>query len=93
MEYPILGKPDYNVENKDNPYGGNQDGSQRGEPYTSNLVGQSTMVSDSVEMTKRMKRWVPRTSMKEGREPQVLQTPGEVAQEVDGGGDYKSKYQ
>lgn len=51
------------------------------------------MVSDSVEMTKRLKAFVPASSVKEGRTPQNNLGYANSAEEVNVGANYKAKYQ
>ena len=61
---PIFSSPDENPDNLNNPYGNNVVDSSRGEVYFNGPNSNSTMVSDSVEMTKRLKAFVPKSSVK-----------------------------
>ncbi len=91
-QYPMLGNPEYELQNEGNPYEANQKHSQQGQPYTSNLAGKSTLVSDNMEMAKRLKAFVPRSSVKQGDTPARF-GEGASSQENDQASNYKSKYQ
>lgn len=91
-EYTIKGNPDYLTQNEANPYDAQVTSSTRGEPYTTDLAGRSTLVSDNMEMTRRLKAFVPRSSAKGGREPAKF-GEGANKEEENEGSSYKSKFQ
>lgn len=91
--YPLAGDPDFYPNNLANPYDWNSVDSSRGEVYFNAPASNSTMVSDSVEMTKRLKAFVPASSVKEGRTPQNNLGYANSAEEINKGADYKAKYQ
>lgn len=91
--FPLAGDPNYNPDNLANPYDWNVNDSSRGETYFNAPASNSTMVSDSVEMTKRLKAFVPKSSVKEGRIPQNNLGYANSAEEVNRGADYKSRFQ
>lgn len=91
--YPLMGDPNYYPNNLLNPYEWNSVDSSRGETYFNAPASNSTMVSDSVEMTKRLKAFVPASSVKQGRTPQNNLGYAQSAEEINIGADYKSKYQ
>ena len=92
--YPMFGDPNYNPNNLANPYDWNIVDSSRGETYFNAPAANSTMVSDSVEMTKRLKAFVPMSSVKQGRTPQEdLMTRAMKQEENNIGADYKPRYQ
>lgn len=84
--FPTYGDPNFNPDNINNPYTWNVNDSSRGETYN------STMVSDNVEMVKRLHAFVPMSSVKEGRTPQNNLGYANSAEEVNIGANYKSKY-
>lgn len=90
---PPFTDPDDNPNNLANPYGWNVVDSSRGEAYFNAPASNSTMVSDSVEMTKRLKAFVPASSVKQGRTPQNNLGYSGSAEEVNIGANYKAKYQ
>ena len=89
---PLFTDPNINPNNLANPYGWNQIDASRGETYFNSPNSNSTMVSDSVEMTKRLRAFVPKSSVKEGRTPMnnlgYADSPENINQ-----GSYKSMYQ
>lgn len=88
------GNPDYNPDNLKVPYEWNVVDSSRGEAYFNAPAANSTMVSDSVEMTKRLKAFIPRSSVKEGRQPTGNNLGYENSpEEWNKGANYKSIYQ
>ena len=92
--FPVFGDPNYNPDNLTGPYTSNTVDSSRGETYFNAPASNSTMVSDSVEMTKRLKAFVPASSVKEGREPSGNNLGYENSPENwNRGSDYKSMYQ
>jgi hypothetical protein len=89
---PTMIDPDLNPNNLANPYGWNVVDSSRGEAYFNAPASNSTMVSDAVEMTKRLKMFIPTSSVKEGREP--INNLGYANSEMNWNeGNYKAKYQ
>lgn len=90
--YSTYGDPNFNPDNLANPYGNNVVDSSRGETYFNAPSSNSTMVSDSVEMTKRLHAFVPMSSVKEGRTPQNNLGYANSAEEINVGANYKSKY-
>ncbi len=90
--YPTYGDPNFNPDNLTNPYGNNIVDSSRGETYFNAPASNSTMVSDCVEMTKRLHAFVPQSSVKEGRTPQNNLGYANSAEEINIGANYKSKY-
>lgn len=91
--YPTYGDPNGNPDNLTNPYGWNVVDSSRGEVYFNAPGSNSTMSSDSVEMTKRLKAFVPMSSVKEGRTPLNNLGYAQSPEEVNMGADYKAKFQ
>lgn len=91
--FPLFGDPNGNPDNMTNPYGWNVVDSSRGEASFNAPASNSTMVSDSVEMTKRLKAFVPASSVKEGRTPQNNLGYSQSAEENNIGADYKAKFQ
>lgn len=90
---PLESDPNYNPNNLANPYDWNVVDSSRGETYWNAPASNSTMVSDSVEMTKRLKAFVLASSVKEGRTPQNNLGYAKSAEEVNVGANYKPKFQ
>lgn len=90
---PLFSNPDENPNNLANPYDWNVVDSSRGEAYWNAPASNSTMVSDSVEMTKRLKAFVPMSSVKEGRTPQNNLGYSQSAEEINIGANYKAKFQ
>lgn len=91
---PLYTDPNMNPDNMANPYGWNQTDASRGYTYFNSPNSNSTMVSDSVEMTKRLKAFVPMSSVKQGRSPQEdLMTREMKLEENNIGSDYKPKFQ
>lgn len=90
--YPLAGDPDYFPDNLKNPYTQNTVDASRGETYFNAPASNSTMVSDSVEMTKRLRAFVPASSVKQGRTPTnglgYANSPENINQ-----GPYKSTFQ
>lgn len=91
--FPLSGDPNDYPNNLANPYGWNSVDSSRGETYFNAPSSNSTMVSDSVEMTKRLKAFVPMSSVKEGRTPQNNLGYANSPEEMNKGDNYKAKYQ
>ena len=92
--YPLFGDPNGNPNNLQNPYGWNMVDSSRGETYFNAPSSNSTMVSDSIEMTKRLKAFIPMSSVKEGRQPTGNDLGYENSSEnINKGSNYKAKYQ
>jgi hypothetical protein len=91
--YPLFGDPDFYPDNQNNPYEWNSVDSSRGETYFNAPESNSTMVSDSVEMTKRLKAFVPMSSVKKGRFPQNYLGYGQNTEEWNEGDNYEAKYQ
>jgi len=90
---PLFEDPHNNPNNLANPYGWNVVDSSRGETYFNSPNSNSTMVSDSVEMTKRLKAFVPMSSVKQGRTPQNNLGYANSAEEMNQGANYKAKFQ
>lgn len=90
---PYYEDPNYNPNNLANPYDWNVVDSSRGETYFNAPAANSTMVSDSVEMTKRLRAFVPRSSVKEGRQPLGNNLGYENSPENENKGNYKSTFQ
>lgn len=90
--YPLNGDPNYNPNNLQNPYDWNVVDSSRGETYFNAPAANSTMVSDSVEMTKRLRAFVPSSSVKQGRQP-TNNLGYENNPELNNEGTYKSTFQ
>lgn len=97
--YPVFGGPEngdpnYNPNNLANPYDWNVVDSSRGEAYFNAPASNSTMVSDNMEMARRLKAFVPRSSVKQGNIPINNSLGYEKSEENwDKEADYKSKYQ
>lgn len=92
--YPYYGDPNYWPDNLNNPYGLQYGDASRGLTYYNAPESNSTMMSDSVIMTKRLKQFVPSASVKVGAQPvKNLMTPNMLEQEDDKGGNYKSMFQ
>lgn len=90
--YPAYGDPNFNPDNITNPYGNNIVDSSRGETYFNAPASNSTMVSDSVEMTKRLRAFVPPSSVQKGRQPTGNDLGYENSPELNNEGNYKSTY-
>lgn len=91
--FPPFGDPNYNPLNVVNPYGNNLIDSSRGMQTFQGPQSNSTMVSDNIEMVKRLRAYVPRASMKEGRVPTGNHLGYEDSPMLDNVGNYKSSYQ
>lgn len=91
--FPTFGDPNYNPNNLANPYDWNVVDSSRGEAYFNAPASNSTMVSDNIEMVKRLKAFVPKVSMKEGRWGKNDLGYSGSAEEWNRGENYKSIYQ
>lgn len=96
--YPVFGDaskgdPNYNPDNLATPYEWNVVDSSRGLASWNAPASNSTMVSDNVEMTKRLKAFVPASSVKEGRTPQNNLGYSGSPEEINKGDNYKSSYQ
>lgn len=91
--FPLNGDPNDYPNNLTNPYDWNVVDSSRGEVYFNAPASNSTMVSDSVEMTKRLKAFVPSSSVKQGRTPQNNLGYAGSAEEINIGANYKAKFQ
>lgn len=90
--FPTFSDPSENPDNLANPYGNNTVDSSRGEVYFNAPESNSTMVSDSVEMTKRLHAFVEVSSVKKGREP-INNLGYANSEELENeGANYKSKY-
>lgn len=90
---PLFSDPNLNPDGLTNPYDWNVVDSSRGETYFNAPASNSTMSSDSVEMTKRLKAFVPMSSVKQGRTPQNNLGYAKSAEEISQGADYKAKFQ
>lgn len=88
---PLYSDPNDNPNNLANPYDWNVVDSSRGETYFNAPNSNSTMVSDSVEMTKRLHAFVPASSVQKGRTPSNDLGYAQSAEEYNKG-DYKTKY-
>lgn len=93
MPYPTFGDPAYHPDNANNPYGYQVNDESQGLVYFNAPESNSTMVSDSVEMTRRLKMFVPASSVKKGRTPINDLMSLKQAQEENNKGDYKAKFQ
>lgn len=96
--YPVFGDaakgdPNYNPNNPANPYDWNVVDSSRGLASWNAPASNSTMVSDVIEMTKRLKAFVPASSVKQGRWPENNLGYSGSPEEWNKGADYKSKFQ
>lgn len=85
------GDPNYNPDNLANPYNWNVNDYSRGLAEWNAPSSNSTMVSDSVEMTRRLRAFVPDASVQKGRTPQNNLGYAKSQEEVNRG-DYKSSY-
>lgn len=86
--------PNQHPDNLNNPYGGQEPNLEKGFTYFPAPQSNSTMVSDSVIMTQRLKAFVPQSSVRGGRKPIVPQVNGVDFREEDNqGSNYKSKFQ
>lgn len=86
--------PNQHPDNVNNPYGGQEPNLEQGFTYFPAPQSNSTMVSDSVIMTERLKRFVPASSVKQGRKPIVPAVTGvDFGEENNRGGNYKSAFQ
>ena len=90
---PLFSDPDENPNNLANPYSWNVVDSSRGYAYFNAPASNSTMVSDVVEMTKRLKAYVPASSVREGRQPTNNNGYANSVENYDEGANYKAKYQ
>lgn len=90
--FPLAGDPNYYPNNLAEPYDWNSVDSSRGETYFNAPASNSTMVSDNIEMVKRLHAFVPASSVKEGRTPQNNLGYANSAEEINQGANYKSKY-
>lgn len=89
--YPYFGDPQYFPDNLNNPYGYQYRDASQGLVYFNAPESNSTMVSDSVEMTKRLKQFVPKSSVMKGRTPsRDLMTGAQLLEEDNIGDNYKS---
>lgn len=91
--FPLFGDPNYNPNNLANPYDWNVVDQSRGETYWNGPASNSTMVSDSVEMTKRLKAFVPMSSVKQGRQPNTNLGYANSEELENKGSNYKAKFQ
>lgn len=91
--YPLFGDPNKYPNNLANPYDWNVVDSSRGETYFNAPDANSTMVSDSVEMTKRLKAFVPMSSVKQGRTPTGNNNGYNNSPENVNVGNYKATFQ
>jgi hypothetical protein len=90
--YPLFSDPNETPNNLQNPYEWNEVDCSRGETRFKAPESNSTMVSDSVEMTKRLRAFVPASSVQKGRQP----SNGlgyENSPELENEGTYKSTFQ
>lgn len=84
----------YRPDNLNNPYGGQVPNLEQGFTYFLAPQSNSTMVSDSVIMTQRLKQFVPKSSVKSGRKPNVPYVEGvDFDEERNMGSHYKSIFQ
>lgn len=92
--FPMFGDPNDNPNNLQNPYEKNIVDSSRGETYFNAPAANSTMSSDNIEMVKRMRLFVPKSSVKEGRQPTGNHLGYEDSEMLENkGSSYKSTYQ
>lgn len=83
--------PNQHPDNLNNPYGGQEPNLEKGFTYFPAPQSNSTMVSDSVIMTQRLKQFVPKSSVMQGRKPSIPEVNGVDFQEESNVGDnYKS---
>lgn len=86
--------PQFPPDNVNNPYNGQVPNQEEGRTYFPAPQSNSTMVSDSVIMTERLKRFVSKSSVREGQKPTVPMVEGVAWSEEDNmGSNYKSKFQ
>lgn len=91
--YPYFGDPQYWPDNLNNPYGYQYQDTSEGLTYFQSPNSNSTMVSDSVVMTKRLKQFVPKASVMKGRTPsRDLMTREQLDEEDNRGDNYKSTF-
>lgn len=84
----------YHPDNLNNPYGGQEPNLEKGFTYFHAPQSNSTMVSDVVIMTKRLKQFVPQSSVKGGAKPVVPAVEGvNFSEENNVGSNYKSIFQ
>ena len=92
--FPVFGDPDMHPDTFRDPYGYQVNSESMGEAYFNAPEANSTMVSDNIIMTQQLKKFVPKSSVKEGRVPmRSLMTPDQLAEENNRGRHYKSSYQ
>lgn len=92
--YPYYGDPQYFPDSLNNPYGYQYQDASQGLTYFNTPESNSTMVSDSVVMTKRLKQFVQSSSVKKGRTPsRDLMTRAQLDEEDNVGSNYKSIFQ
>lgn len=86
--------PQFPPDNVSSPYEGQVPNQEEGRTYFPAPQSNSTMVSDSVIMTKRLKAFVPQSSVKGGAKPVVPEVDGvEFSEERNIGNNYKSIFQ
>jgi len=91
--YSYFGDPNEFPDNLSNPYNYQYRDASQGLTYFNAPNANSTMVSDSVEMTKRLKRFVPASSVMKGRTPEQDLMTGSMKEEEDNvDQDYKSMF-
>lgn len=92
--FPTYGDPQQHPDNLGNPYGYQVQDESQGLTYYNSVDPNSTMVSDSVQMTERLKMFVPSSSVKKGRAPgETLMSAEMLNEEENRGNNYKSKFQ
>lgn len=86
--------PEFPPDNVNSPYSGQVVNQEEGRTYFPAPQSNSTMVSDSVIMTKRLKAFVPQSSVKGGAKPIVTTVEGvNFSEENNVGNNYKSMFQ
>lgn len=90
----ITNQPNNHPDNVNSPYSFQEPNLEKGRTYFGAPQSNSTMVSDSVIMTQRLKAFVPKASVKVGRKPVVPEVNGvDFAEEENRGQNYKSIFQ
>lgn len=86
--------PQFPPDNVNSPYTGQVPNQEEGRTYFPAPQSNSTMVSDSVIMTQRLKTFVPKSSVKAGLQPTVSPVEGvDWSEENNQGSNYKSIFQ
>jgi hypothetical protein len=92
--YSYFGDPNAFPDNLGNPYNYQYQDASQGLTYFNAPSANSTMVSDSVIMTERLKKFVPESSVMRGRTPEEDLMTREMKDEEDNvGKNYTSKFQ